>query len=89
MNRQDAIKDLMRVPGIGKRMAEHFLGIGITSVAQFKNKEPEYYYKLLERKEGKHVDRCVLYQLRCAQYFASRKKHNPELLKWWNWKDKK
>ncbi len=24
---------------------------------------------------------------RCAVYFASSEKHDPELLKWWNWKD--
>jgi hypothetical protein len=36
---------------------------------------------------GQHVDRCVLYVFRCAVYFASESKHDPELLKWWNWKD--
>jgi hypothetical protein len=36
---------------------------------------------------GRHVDRCVLYTFRCAVYFASESKHDPELLKWWNWKD--
>ena len=30
----------------------------------------------------------VLYVFRCAVYFAS-KQHNPELLKWWHWKEKK
>jgi hypothetical protein len=33
------------------------------------------------------VDRCVLYVFRCAVYFASEAEHDPELLKWWNWKD--
>ncbi|MGA3073400.1 MAG: helix-hairpin-helix domain-containing protein, partial [Bryobacteraceae bacterium] len=30
---------------------------------------------------------CVLYVFRCAVYFASEAEHDPELLKWWNWKD--
>jgi hypothetical protein len=36
---------------------------------------------------GAHVDRCALYVFRCAVYFASEAKPDPELLKWWNWKD--
>ncbi len=35
------------------------------------------------------LDRCVLYVFRCANYYAAHKRHDPELLKWWNWKDEK
>jgi hypothetical protein len=34
------------------------------------------------------VDRCMLNVFRCAVYYASNDIHDPELLKWWNWKDK-
>jgi hypothetical protein len=34
------------------------------------------------------VDRCLLYVFRCAVYFAEHTRHDPELLKWWNWKDR-
>ena len=37
---------------------------------------------------GRKMDRCVLYVFRCAVYFASESEHDPELLKWWNWKDR-
>jgi hypothetical protein len=30
----------------------------------------------------------MLYVMRCAIYFASESKPDPELLKWWNWKDR-
>jgi hypothetical protein len=30
----------------------------------------------------------VLYVFRCAVYFANNSTHDPELLKWWNWKDR-
>jgi hypothetical protein len=30
----------------------------------------------------------VLYVFRCAVYYASHEVHDPELLKWWNWKDR-
>jgi len=33
------------------------------------------------------VDRCVLYVYRLAVYFAENETHEPEKLKWWNWKD--
>jgi hypothetical protein len=37
---------------------------------------------------SRRQDRCILHVFRCAAYFASARKHGPELLKWWNWKDK-
>jgi hypothetical protein len=33
------------------------------------------------------IDPCVLYVFRCAVYYASHEVHDPDLLKWWNWKD--
>jgi hypothetical protein len=30
----------------------------------------------------------VLYTLRCAVYAARTEKPDPELLKWWKWKDR-
>jgi hypothetical protein len=32
-------------------------------------------------------DRCLLYVFRCAVYYASTAAPEPELLKWWSWKD--
>lgn len=36
------------------------------------------------------MDPCVLYTYRCAVYVAetAQDKQQPELRKWWNWKDK-
>lgn len=44
-------------------------------------------YLRLCAQEGAHVDRCVLYVFRCAVYYASTDRPDPDLLKWWNWKD--
>jgi Pathogenicity locus len=30
----------------------------------------------------------MLYIFRSAVYYASNDSHDPELLKWWNWKDR-
>jgi aromatic ring hydroxylase len=81
--------NLLQIPGVGKSIAFDLHNLGIRSVKDLKNKDPEKLYVKLCKKQGAHVDRCVLYVFRCAVYFASHKKHNPELLKWWNWKDKK
>ena len=56
-------------------------------ISDLRRRNPEALYHALCNKTGKPVDRCVLYVFRCAVYFASHAKHDPEKLKWWNWKD--
>jgi hypothetical protein len=63
--------------------------MGLRSVEELKDKDPEKLYRELCEKQGVQVDRCMLYVFRCAVYYASNKRHDPEMLKWWNWKDDK
>ena len=80
--------ELEQIPGVGTAIAQDMRDIGIGSVSQLKGRDPEKLYeKLCDFKAGP-VDRCMLYVLRCAVYYASNTEHDPELLKWWNWKDK-
>lgn len=83
-----ALKDLMTIPGVGKSIAQDLIDIGITSVVDLKGKNPEQLYVASCRLVGGPIDRCLLYVYRCAVYYASHKNHDPELLKWWSWKDK-
>ncbi|HOU22566.1 MAG TPA: helix-hairpin-helix domain-containing protein [Kiritimatiellia bacterium] len=80
--------ELQTIPGVGKRTADDFRRIGIRRVQDLRNKDPEQLYARLCRRVGKPVDRCMLYVFRCAVYYATRKKPDPEKLKWWNWKDR-
>jgi hypothetical protein len=80
--------DLLRIPGIGPSIAADLHRLGIREVAGLRGRNPQLLYDELCREMGCHVDRCVLYVFRCAVYFASESKHDPELLKWWNWKDR-
>ena len=81
-------QDLEQIPGVGEVIARDMRSIGIKSIAQLKGRNPEILYqKLCDFKSGP-VDRCMLYVFRCAVYYASNTKHNPRLLKWWNWKNK-
>lgn len=87
--RQKAILQLAEIPGVGNSIAHDLWNIGITSVDDLKGKDPETLYDLSNQYAGAVQDRCLLYVFRCAVYYASteKKKHDPEKLKWWNWKE--
>lgn len=84
---KESLKELQKIPGVGKEISKYLYNIGIHEVSQLKGKNPEELYQKLCRYKGLKVDRCVLYVFRCAVYFANEKNHEPEKLKWWNWKD--
>jgi len=88
INEQAALKDLQRIPGVGKSIARDLWNLGMRSPADLRNQDPEVVYERLCAYQGTRVDRCMLYVFRCAVYFASHERHEPELLKWWNWKDR-
>lgn len=79
---------LQIIPGVGTSIAADLHSLGILSVNDLRGKDPEVLYAELMGKVGNRVDRCVLYVFRCAVYFAEHEQHDPEKLKWWNWKDK-
>jgi len=87
--KKQAFSDLRRIPGVGVKMAEALWELGIKSVCDLQGRDPEELYLKMCARAGGHVDRCVLYVFRCAVYFASNTEQDPELLKWWNWKDRK
>jgi hypothetical protein len=79
--------ELSHIPGVGPSIASDLYLLGIREVAELRGRNSESLYAELCREAGRRVDRCVLYTFRCAVYFASEAQHDPELLKWWNWKD--
>ena len=82
-----ALRELRRIPGVGKSIAEDLWGIGIHRVDELRGRDPEALYEAMCERQGVRIDRCMLYVLRCAVYFASEYPHDPEKLLWWNWKD--
>jgi len=80
--------ELEQIPGVGVAITRHLRNIGISTVSQLRGRDPEKLYEKLCDFQAAPVDRCMLYVLRCAVYYASNAEHDPELLKWWNWKDK-
>ena len=91
MTKQQTIKELTIIPGVGKSLATDLWNIGITSIADLKGKDPDMLYDLSNAFAGTVQDRCVLYAFKCALYYANTPtdEHESEKLKWWNWKDEK
>ena len=86
--RASATADLQVIPGVGPSIEKDFLSLGINAVADLGGADPEALYDRLCTLRGTHIDRCVLYIFREAAYYANNTEHDPELLKWWNWKDR-
>ena len=82
-----ATSDLQRIPGVGPSIAKDLRDLGVHHVEDLRNADPQGLFEQLRALRGGYMDRCVLYVFRCAVYFASNDEHDPELLKWWSWKD--
>ena len=87
LEKERVLKEFNQVPGVGKSIALDLWNLGLRAISDLNGRDPEKLYANHCQRVGKPVDRCLLYVFRCAVYFASHKRHDPELLKWWNWKD--
>lgn len=89
MTKEESLKDLMQIPGVGKSIANDLYQIKITQVEDLKGNDPQELYEISNAKVGVVQDRCLLYVFRGAVYFAETppEKRDTEKLKWWNWKD--
>jgi len=81
--------NLQQIPGVDKSISKDLHKIGINSVSDLIDKDPEILYQQSNTFAGQVQDRCLLYVFRCAVYYAETKtaERDPEKLKWWNWKD--
>jgi hypothetical protein len=80
------LKDLQQIPGVGPSLAQDLWDLGYQRVEDLAQQDAQAMYTTLEGLRGQPMDPCVLYVFRCAVYFASHDEHDPNLLKWWNWK---
>ena len=79
-------QSLRSIPGVGTATLGDLHALGIDEVVQLVGGDPEELYARLCKHQGGSSDRCNLYVYRCAVYYAEGGRE-PELLKWWNWKD--
>ena len=87
MKRTNALKEFQRIPGVGPSIAKDLVDLGYSHISELQHAAPEDMYHKLCMLRGITIDKCVLYVFREAVYFASHEQHDPNLLKWWNWKD--
>lgn len=85
--KQKVLAEFRQIPGVGKSIAEDLWDLGLRSLKDLNGASAEELYGALCALKNTHIDRCVLYVFRCAVYFVSSDYHEPELLKWWYWKD--
>jgi len=78
--------DLKKIPGVGPKIEQYLLNIGYDSIESLKGQDPEEMFVKDCLYKGFQEDRCLLYVYRLAVYFAENEIHDPEKLKWWNWK---
>ncbi len=78
---------LQELAGIGPSLARDLRDLGFREPADLHGQDPEKMFEELCEMRGQKIDRCVLYVFRCAVYAATAERLEPELLKWWNWKD--
>jgi hypothetical protein len=83
----DTTQELDKIPGVGPAIAKMLHAIGVRSTQDLSGQDAEELYRRYEEHVGHHVDRCVLYVFRCAVYYSQTPEPDPELLKWWHWKD--
>jgi hypothetical protein len=88
MDKAKSLKELTKIPGVGKSIANDLWNIGIKTIKDLVHKDPEVLYDQSNQYSGTIQDRCLLYVFRCAVYFAStpEDEQEKEKLKWWNWK---
>ena len=79
--------ELQNAPGVGPSIERCLLELGVHDASDLMTQEPDELYERLCTLRGVRMDPCVKYAFRCAVYWASTTTPDPELLKWWNWKD--
>ncbi|MFQ5530190.1 MAG: helix-hairpin-helix domain-containing protein [Gemmatimonadota bacterium] len=79
--------DLQRVPGVGPSIERCLLELGLERAEDLRSQQPDALYDRLCELRGERIDPCVKYVFRCAVYWSTTPEPDPELLKWWNWKD--
>jgi len=79
--------DLQSLPSIGPSLARDLRDLGFRTPADLHGQDPQKMFEDLREMRGGTMDRCVLYTFRCAVYAVTANDPDPELKKWWNWKD--
>ena len=82
--------DLTKIPGIGRKMAQHLIDAGYPDIESLKGQNPDEVYERDCISQGMQLCRCVLYCYRLAVHYADNGGQLPPDKQNWNdWKDEK
>ena len=70
-------------------MAKDLRDLGYFKVEDLAGQNPELMFQNLRLMHGANIDRSMLYVFRCAVDYATEESHEPELLNWWAWQDRR
>lgn len=87
-NAKAAFKIFGVIPGVGKSLSLDLWDLGLRSLEDVSKGDPDLMFETTKEMAGGKMDRCVLYVYRCAVAYAKNPDIDPELRKWWNWKDR-
>lgn len=88
MSKPTDAHDLQSLPSIGPNLARDLRVLGFRVPSDLHGQNPEKMYSDLCDIRGRAIDRCVLYSFRCAVHAVTSGDRDPELRKWWNWKNR-
>ena len=88
MRKPSKNSELQSLPSIGPSLAQDLRDLGFCTPNDLHGQDPEKMYTDLCELRGQKIDRCVLYSFRCAVHSVVSNDLDPELRKWWNWKDR-
>lgn len=78
-------RQLRDLAGIGPRMLEDFEDLGIASVEELRNQNPQQLYERLSNLRGARMDPCVLDTFTCAVAQVKDPELPADQRNWWYW----
>ena len=81
--------ELTTLPSVGPSIAADLRHLGVHSIRDLAEADAESLFERLKQITGHDHDPCVLYSFRCVVYAARTPEPDENLLKWWNWKDRR
>lgn len=80
---------LRQIPGVGRAIEAHLNRLGFWEVEDLRGWQPEEIYQLDCQQKGFQEDRCELYVLRLAVWYAEHPSQPlpPGREHWWQWKE--
>ena len=80
-------ENIEKIPGIEQSGIQAIKELGFSKVSELYKCDAEELYYTLCLANNALTDKSVLFQLRCAIYYATVKTADPKKLHWWYWKD--